>query len=169
MQYRCGGTVLSRDSHCAAIGWQVAATLNNLAVLYGKRGKYKEAEPLCKRALEIREKVNICDVYACRSWWLCNCNVHSCVGVGSRPSRRRQAAQQPGAALSKPRQIRRGESTYWVPRVVCAVSPLRERVNVIALIRNRAHKAGRQWVHVKTTFQCSFCTSHVVFPINRIL
>jgi len=26
-------------------------------VLYGKRGKYKEAEPLCKRALEIREKV----------------------------------------------------------------------------------------------------------------
>ncbi len=36
----------------------MAATLNNLAVLYGKRGKYKEAEPLCKRALEIREKVN---------------------------------------------------------------------------------------------------------------
>ena len=36
---------------------KVAATLNNLAVLYGKRGKYKEAEPLCKRALEIREKV----------------------------------------------------------------------------------------------------------------
>ena len=29
----------------------------NLAVLYGKRGKYKDAEPLCKRALEIREKV----------------------------------------------------------------------------------------------------------------
>lgn len=38
-------------------GFQVAATLNNLAVLYGKRGKYKDAEPLCKRALEIREKV----------------------------------------------------------------------------------------------------------------
>lgn len=38
---------------------QVAATLNNLAVLYGKRGKYKEAEPLCKRALEIREKVGL--------------------------------------------------------------------------------------------------------------
>ena len=36
----------------------MAATLNNLAVLYGKRGKYKEAEPLCKRALEIREKVS---------------------------------------------------------------------------------------------------------------
>jgi tetratricopeptide (TPR) repeat protein len=36
---------------------KVAATLNNLAVLYGKRGKYKDAEPLCKRALEIREKV----------------------------------------------------------------------------------------------------------------
>lgn len=36
---------------------QVAATLNNLAVLFGKRGKYKDAEPLCKRALEIRVKV----------------------------------------------------------------------------------------------------------------
>ena len=35
----------------------VAATLNNLAVLYGKRGKYKDAEPLSKRALELREKV----------------------------------------------------------------------------------------------------------------
>lgn len=39
----------------------MAATLNNLAVLYGKRGKYKDAEPLCKRALEIREKVLGCD------------------------------------------------------------------------------------------------------------
>ncbi|VDK78339.1 unnamed protein product [Anisakis simplex] len=37
----------------------VAATLNNLAVLYGKRGKYKEAELLCRRALEIREMVRI--------------------------------------------------------------------------------------------------------------
>ena len=35
----------------------MAATLNNLAVLFGKRGRYKEAEPLCKRALEIRERV----------------------------------------------------------------------------------------------------------------
>lgn len=42
---------------CCLCPCQVAATLNNLAVLYGKRGKYKEAEPLCKRALEIREKV----------------------------------------------------------------------------------------------------------------
>lgn len=42
---------------CRLCSRQVAATLNNLAVLYGKRGKYKEAEPLCKRALEIREKV----------------------------------------------------------------------------------------------------------------
>lgn len=42
---------------CCLCSCQVAATLNNLAVLYGKRGKYKEAEPLCKRALEIREKV----------------------------------------------------------------------------------------------------------------
>ena len=37
----------------------VAATLNNLAVLYGKRGKYKDAEPLCKRALEIRSVLNV--------------------------------------------------------------------------------------------------------------
>lgn len=35
----------------------VAATLNNLAVLYGKRGKFKDALPMCKRALAIREKV----------------------------------------------------------------------------------------------------------------
>lgn len=49
----CGVTHCSLGPLC----WQVAATLNNLAVLYGKRGKYREAEPLCKRALEIREKV----------------------------------------------------------------------------------------------------------------
>ena len=35
----------------------VASTLNKLAVLHGNRGKYKDAEPLCKWALEIREKV----------------------------------------------------------------------------------------------------------------
>ncbi len=35
----------------------MAATLNNLAVLHAKRSKYKEAEPLCQRALEIREKM----------------------------------------------------------------------------------------------------------------
>jgi len=45
--------------HVILLMLQVAATLNNLAVLYGKRGKYKEAEPLCKRALSIREKVSI--------------------------------------------------------------------------------------------------------------
>lgn len=50
----CG---ISYSSLLCPLSWQVAATLNNLAVLYGKRGKYKEAEPLCKRALEIREKV----------------------------------------------------------------------------------------------------------------
>ena len=49
---------LSMYFNCVSV-LQVAATLNNLAVLYGKRGKYKEAEPLCKRALVIREKVNI--------------------------------------------------------------------------------------------------------------
>lgn len=34
----------------------VAATLNNLAVLHGKRGLYDLAEPLCRRSLDIREK-----------------------------------------------------------------------------------------------------------------
>lgn len=57
---------------------QVAATLNNLAVLYGKRGRYREAEPLCQRALEIREKVlhpALCPVTGSTShnpwciWW----------------------------------------------------------------------------------------------------
>jgi len=37
---------------------QVAATLNNLSVLFSKRGKYRDAEPLCKRALVIREMVS---------------------------------------------------------------------------------------------------------------
>jgi len=51
---------------------QVAATLNNLAVLYGKRGKYREAEPLCKRALSIREKVFImCVICTCQYNWRC--------------------------------------------------------------------------------------------------
>lgn len=61
----CGCTHMCKDAkfYICDVWWmcfcprQVAATLNNLAVLYGKRGKYKEAEPLCKRALEIREKV----------------------------------------------------------------------------------------------------------------
>lgn len=55
------------------ISLQVAATLNNLAVLYGKRGKYKEAEPLCKRALEIREKV-CCGTESSQDNFLLQCN-----------------------------------------------------------------------------------------------
>lgn len=47
----------------------MAATLNNLAVLYGKRGKYKEAEPLCKRALEIREKVGVTNPEPLKGLW----------------------------------------------------------------------------------------------------
>ncbi|KAK9978531.1 hypothetical protein ABG768_020279, partial [Culter alburnus] len=35
----------------------VADTLKGLVVLYMKQGKNKEAEPLCKRALDIQEKV----------------------------------------------------------------------------------------------------------------
>jgi tetratricopeptide (TPR) repeat protein len=34
----------------------VATSLNNLALLYSTTGKYSEAEPLYKRALEISEK-----------------------------------------------------------------------------------------------------------------
>lgn len=36
---------------------QVATTLNNLSVLHGKVGNYREAERSCRRALEIRQKV----------------------------------------------------------------------------------------------------------------
>lgn len=52
-----GGLGAGRPSPDPLSTPQVAATLNNLAVLYGKRGRYREAEPLCQRALEIREKV----------------------------------------------------------------------------------------------------------------
>jgi len=46
---------------------QVAATLNNLSVLFSKRGRYREAEPLCKRALIIREKVSrVVHVWNCQ-------------------------------------------------------------------------------------------------------
>jgi len=34
----------------------VANSLNNLAQLYGKQGRYAEAEPIYQRALAIREK-----------------------------------------------------------------------------------------------------------------
>lgn len=46
---------------------QVAATLNNLSVLRGKLGDYKLAESLCRRALEIRQKVRdlVRDRYVC--------------------------------------------------------------------------------------------------------
>ncbi|VDP93351.1 unnamed protein product [Echinostoma caproni] len=49
----------------------VAAALNNLAVLYAKAARFKDAEPLCRRALAIREKVrlptclSIVSVYVC--------------------------------------------------------------------------------------------------------
>lgn len=56
-----GGWAAEPSSSPPTVFLQVAATLNNLAVLYGKRGRYREAEPLCQRALEIREKV-LCPV-----------------------------------------------------------------------------------------------------------
>ncbi|MCK4403862.1 MAG: tetratricopeptide repeat protein, partial [candidate division Zixibacteria bacterium] len=36
---------------------KTGTSINNLALLYDSQGKYAEAEPLYKRALEIREKV----------------------------------------------------------------------------------------------------------------
>ena len=35
----------------------VASTYNNLSVLHGKCGEFKVAEPYCRKALEIRQKV----------------------------------------------------------------------------------------------------------------
>lgn len=35
----------------------VASTYNNLSVLFGKIGDYKTAEPHCRKALEIRQRV----------------------------------------------------------------------------------------------------------------
>lgn len=111
-------------------GWpslQVAATLNNLAVLYGKRGKYKEAEPLCQRALEIREKVPTSFLtlpFTLRASYLhpslpspphVHVHTHSMViyrllcsfsGLGHRPSRCGKAAEQLGPPMSKPGQVR---------------------------------------------------------------
>ncbi len=37
----------------------VASTYNNLSVLYGKTGDFKAAEPYCRKALEIRQKVSL--------------------------------------------------------------------------------------------------------------
>ncbi|THD19271.1 Kinesin light chain [Fasciola hepatica] len=47
--FRCSRSRLSMN--------QVAAALNNLAVLYAKASRFKDAEPLCRRALAIREKL----------------------------------------------------------------------------------------------------------------
>ncbi|MCP4112831.1 MAG: DUF2225 domain-containing protein [Desulfobacteraceae bacterium] len=46
-----------REKHLGENHEDVAATLNNLALLYRAQGKYEEAEPLYKRALAISEKV----------------------------------------------------------------------------------------------------------------
>lgn len=101
---------------------QVAATLNNLAVLYGKRGKYKEAEPLCKRALEIREKVRKHTYYDTYEeikhlhLFIGKNNVFSVLtvrvkclnapsGSGYGPPRCGQTAEQPGSAVSEPGEV----------------------------------------------------------------
>ena len=46
-----------REKHFGMGHPAVAATYNNLSVLHGKIGDFKTAEPYCKKALEIRQKV----------------------------------------------------------------------------------------------------------------
>ena len=46
-----------REKHFGSGHPAVAATYNNLSVLHGKIGDFKTAEPYCKKALEIRQKV----------------------------------------------------------------------------------------------------------------
>ena len=57
----------------------VAISLNNLALLYDKQGRYTDAEPLYKRSLAIFEK-----------------------SAGSRSSQRRPFAEKSGGALPRP-------------------------------------------------------------------
>ncbi len=68
----------------------VAATLNNLAVLYGKRGKHKEAEPLCKRALEIREKVE--NLMICIELLLLSCSWRCYVSLEHKSSHKQHGS-----------------------------------------------------------------------------
>ena len=49
-----------REKHFGLGHPAVAATYNNLSVLHGKIGDFKTAEPYCKKALEIRQKVCMC-------------------------------------------------------------------------------------------------------------
>ena len=49
-----------REKHFGMGHPAVAATYNNLSVLHGKIGDFKTAEPYCKKALEIRQKVCVC-------------------------------------------------------------------------------------------------------------
>ena len=49
-----------REKHFGSGHPAVAATYNNLSVLHGKIGDFKTAEPYCKKALEIRQKVHMC-------------------------------------------------------------------------------------------------------------
>lgn len=51
-----------REKHFGLGHPAVAATYNNLSVLHGKIGDFKTAEPYCKKALEIRQKVCVCRV-----------------------------------------------------------------------------------------------------------
>lgn len=46
-----------REKHFGSGHPAVASTYNNLSVLHGKIGDFKTAEPYCKKALEIRQKV----------------------------------------------------------------------------------------------------------------
>ena len=48
-----------RESVCGSDHTDVAQSLNNLAALYYDAENYDKAEPLYRRALEIRRKVNV--------------------------------------------------------------------------------------------------------------
>ena len=51
----------------------VASTLNNLSVLHGKTGDFKAAEPYCRKALEIRQKVGNGPLLGARGWYFLYC------------------------------------------------------------------------------------------------
>ena len=96
----------------------VAAALNNLALLYGDQGRDAEAEPLYKRSLAIMEKAFGLDSAGGRTapeqsggalpaaGALCRCRAAVQTGAGdprevarARPSRRRAVAEQSGHPL----------------------------------------------------------------------
>ncbi|HEY9869986.1 MAG TPA: tetratricopeptide repeat protein [Candidatus Obscuribacterales bacterium] len=48
---------LQYSEHCAPQYGRMLSTLENLVILYDKQGRYAEAEPLCRRSVDICQKV----------------------------------------------------------------------------------------------------------------